>query len=210
MCQIPWRNRSVHKQAEEFAKEWENYANIKFRFVSTGDAHIRISFDQHVGSYSQVGKAALEVRNGPTMNLAITTSTPPAELKRHVLHEFGHALGCIHEHCSPGAAIQWSEEEVYSYYKERGWDRPTVDQNIFQKYGRERAEFSQFDPKSIMIYGIPGSHTKTGFSVPYSWELSAIDKEFIAKVYPKPRKGANGDSNTTGQISRHISRTQSW
>ena len=178
---------SIHKQVEMSAKEWENHANIKFYFVSNGYAHIRVSFDQKIGSQSQVGKAALSVEGDePTMNLAITDSTPRAELKRQVLHEFGHALGCIHEHCSPRANIQWNFEEVYLHYqKKNGWDRPTVDRNIFQKYCRERTKYSKFDPESIMTYMIPGSHIETGFSVSYNCELSARDKKFIAKVYPR-------------------------
>ena len=44
----------IHKKVKKFAKEWENYANIKFSFVSDRDADIRISFDQHVGLASRV------------------------------------------------------------------------------------------------------------------------------------------------------------
>jgi hypothetical protein len=36
-------------------------------------------------------------------------------IKRQVLHEFGHALGCVHKHCSPGADIHWNPEEVFFY-----------------------------------------------------------------------------------------------
>ena len=76
---------SIHKEVERFAKEWENYANIKFCFVSDGDADIRISFYQHVGSHSQVGNAALKIVPGePTMNLAITDKADPRDLKRLV------------------------------------------------------------------------------------------------------------------------------
>ena len=177
----------IRKQVEVFAREWENDANIKFYFVKNGYADIRVSFDQKIESQSQVGKAALSVEGDePTMNLAVTDSTPQAELKRQVLHEFGHALGCIHEQCSPNANIQWNKEEVYSYYqKEKGWDRRKVDQNIFKTYPREATNFSEFDPESIMMYRILSTHTKTGSSVPYNWELSAIDKDFVGKVYPK-------------------------
>lgn len=197
-------SESVQKQVKKFAKEWENHANIKFQFISDGegDADIRISFYQDVGSYSQVGKAALLVTDGPTMNLAVMDSTPPAEVKRHVLHEFGHALGCIHEHCSPRAAIRWNVQEVYSYYQKIGWDKPKVDENIFQKLGPELTESSTFDPESIMMYPIPSSHTRN-ISTSSSWELSTIDRDFIAKVYPKPGKGANR------QMYRHKQRMRS-
>ena len=198
---------SVHKQVERFAKEWENYANIKFCFVSDGDADIRISFYQHVGSHSQVGNTALNVVRGePTMNLAITDKTDSRNLKRLVLHEFGHALGCIHEHCSPGASIQWDVEEVYSSYQKQGWDRLKVRQNILRKYSLGRSKFSKFDPESIMTYTIPRSHTKTGFSVHYNWELSTIDKKFIAKMYPKPGRQTDISLQIADAITAVVSR----
>ena len=197
---------SIQKRVEMSAKEWENHANIKFCFVSDGYAPIRVSFDQKIASHSQVGKAALSVvGDEPTMNLAVTDSTPLAELKRQVLHEFGHALGCIHEHCSPGADIQWNVEEVYSYYKKRGWDKLTVDRNVFQKYSLERTKYSEFDPESIMTYRIPGSLTETGFSIPYNCELSAIDKKFIAKVYPKLGGRRDFSSRIANAITATIS-----
>jgi hypothetical protein len=196
----------IHTRVEMSAKEWENHANIKFCFVSDGYAPIRVSFDQKIGSHSQVGKAALSVvGDEPTMNLAVTDSTHPAELKRQVLHEFGHALGCIHEHCSPGADIQWNVEEVYSYYEKRGWDKLMVDRNIFQKYSLERTKFSNFDLKSIMTYKIPSSLTETGFSIPYNCELSAIDKDFIEKVYPKPGGWTDFSSQIANAITAIVS-----
>jgi hypothetical protein len=198
---------SIQKRVEMSAKEWENHANIKFCFVSDGNAHIRVSFDQKIGSHSKVGRAALLVMgNEPTMNLAVTDSTPLAELKRQVLHEFGHALGCIHEHCSPGADIQWNVEEVYSYYKKKGWDKLKVDQNIFQKYSLERTKYSKFDPESIMAYRIPGSLTETGFSIPYNCELSARDKKFIAKMYPKLGGWRDFSSQIANAITATVSR----
>jgi hypothetical protein len=80
----------------------------------------RGSFER-AGSHSKIKKTVPKVVRGePTMNLDLTDSTPEPELKRQVIHEFGHALGCIYEHCSPGADIQWNFEEVYSYYQKRG------------------------------------------------------------------------------------------
>src|SRR5258705_7919119 len=34
---------SIHAKVEEYAKQWEKFANIKFAFVANGDADIRIS-----------------------------------------------------------------------------------------------------------------------------------------------------------------------
>ncbi len=43
-------------------------------------------------------------------------STPDNEFSRTVIHEFGHALGCVHEHSSPAATIPWNRDAVYAYY----------------------------------------------------------------------------------------------
>jgi hypothetical protein len=47
--------------------------------------------------------------------------------------------------------------------------------------------FTAFDPQSIMLYPVPKELTKGGFEIPWSnSELSALDKEFIGKMYPFP------------------------
>ncbi len=44
--------------------------------------------------------------------------TPNDEYRRVVLHEFGHALGGIHEHQSPASGvIPWDKPKVYEIIK---------------------------------------------------------------------------------------------
>ena len=51
-------------------------------------------------------------------------------------HEFGHALGMIHEHQNPAAQgeIPWDKPKVYAYYAQQGWSKDDVDTNIFEVY----------------------------------------------------------------------------
>ena len=177
----------IHDQVKRYASIWEQYANIKFNFITSGPAEIRVSFRKDLGAFSRVGKdvlACLEPKR--TMNLPIDSSNSDREICRYVLHEFGHALGCVHEHSSPSRSFQWNEDAVRRYYNKRGWNNEKIDKNIFRRYDKKTvSQYSEFDPHSIMIYRIPEKLTD-GFSVGWNTTLSAKDKEFIAEVYPKP------------------------
>ena len=88
------------------------------------DAQIRISFKEE-GSWSYLGKDALQIAAGkPTMNYGwLTPDSQDQEYSRVVLHEFGHALGAIHEHQAPGVTIPWDKTAVYAYYALQGWSK---------------------------------------------------------------------------------------
>lgn len=77
--------------------------------------------------------------------------TSDEEFSRTVIHEFGHAIGCVHEQSSPAANIQWNKQAVYEYYwKNDGWDQAKVDWNVFQKYEPEATVNTKWDSTSIM------------------------------------------------------------
>jgi Astacin (Peptidase family M12A) len=171
-----------------YAKTWEQHANITFDFVEDGDTQIRISF-KYSGSWSYVGKDALNIsnQNEPTMNYGwFDEETSEEEFRRTIVHEFGHCLGCIHEHQSPASNIPWNKEVVYEYYwRTQKWDRVTVDINLFQKFDQNEITNSVFDRRSIMLYPIDSRLTTNGYSVGWNRELSSEDISYIGKCYPK-------------------------
>jgi hypothetical protein len=58
----------VKERVRQYAQEWEQYANIDFRFVEYGDADIRIAFKDD-GSWSYVGTENSDIpKDEPTMN----------------------------------------------------------------------------------------------------------------------------------------------
>ncbi len=177
---------ATHEKVKEHSKGWIEHANINFEFVNDPNAEVRISF-RKPGYWSYVGTEALSVsKNQPTMNFSgLTTTTPEKVYQRKIPHEFGHMLGCIHEHQNPDAGILWDKKAAYSFYQKRGLSKKQVDSNIFNTYKREQARFSDFDPKSIMLYPIPPGLTTDGFSVELNRSLSETDKKFIGIVYPK-------------------------
>ncbi|MEG0925105.1 M12 family metallopeptidase [Chryseobacterium sp.] len=179
----------VRNKVIQYAKEWSKYANITFNFVTTGTPQIRVTFTSGAGSYSYIGKDALSIAsNKETMNFGwFTDTTSDTEFSRTVIHEFGHALGMIHEHQHPLAAIPWDKPKVYAYYAgaPNYWTQAQVDNNLFAKYSTSQTQYSAYDKQSIMHYSISSTLTTNGFSVGNNTALSATDKQFIATVYPK-------------------------
>lgn len=182
----------AQQKVEAVARQWSDYANIKFDFGDDPDAEIRISF-QHPGSWSYLGTVALNIaKNEPTMNYGwLTAATADDEYSRVVLHEFGHALGCIHEHQHPESPIPWDVDAVYAYYMgpPNNWTKEQVDINVLNRYAAGDTQFSEFDPKSIMLYPVSDRLTIGDWEIPWrNKELSALDKSFMGQVYPSDAK----------------------
>jgi hypothetical protein len=92
----------------KFATIWiTDLANLYFSWENPPNTDIRISF-KYEGSWSVIGTTAKNIpKNQPTMNFGwLTAGVSEDEARRVILHEFGHALGLIHEHQNPIAAIK--------------------------------------------------------------------------------------------------------
>lgn len=179
-------DRTVHRRVREHALAWLENANLGLSFGNYPSAEIRVTFTGH-GYWSHVGTDAMRVeRDAPTMQLGgFTRDTDEIVLRRTVLHEFGHAIGCIHEQASPAAEIPWEPEKVYAFYRDwQGWDRATTYANVLQRYAAAELCFTVHDPTSIMQYPVPASLTRNGFSVGWNNDLSTGDRSFIARMYP--------------------------
>ncbi len=199
----------VKAKVEAIAKEWETIANLHLDFVASGASDIRISFAEQGFSWSTVGTDALTVgARAATMNYGwLDPSTSLREYQRVVRHEFGHALGMIHEHQNPAAQgqIPWDKEKVYAHYAQQGWSRDDVDFNLFALYAEDSTNHTAFDPSSIMEYAIPDSLTVGSYSIGWNTDFSATDVEFMRRQYPKGSLGmvelAVGAARTSADLS---------
>jgi hypothetical protein len=183
--------QSVRDRVQQVATKWNSYSGVTLVFDDSPNADIRVAFEQGRGSSSCVGKCGCSIpqliHSDATMNFGwLTPATSDQEYNRVVLHEFGHALGLVHEHQNPSGGIQWNRAAVYEYYvRSDGWNKDQVDHNIFETYSKDQTMYTTFDPSSIMLYAIPRELTTNGFAVGWNTELSEMDRAFIGQVYPK-------------------------
>jgi hypothetical protein len=115
-----------------------------------------------------------------------------------IIHEFGHALGMLHELQSPFQnPIQWNKQALYAYFADpngNGWTREMVDDNIINptttNWPNETG--SAFDVNSIMKYSLPVSLVLNPTNNPnmktyvekYNNKLSQCDAAWLKKMYP--------------------------
>jgi hypothetical protein len=172
------RNRTSGKEAviQTVKKILQPLVGIKFEFVNSyGD--IRIGFEQDEGAYSNVGTDCA-IQEGKSMNLGwLDVAT--------ILHEFLHALGCIHEHQNPKGGIKWNTCKVYEWARRtQDWDPTETCPNIIQKYSQDQLNASSYDPESIMLYYFPSALTEDSTEVKKNLVLSDTDIEWLRKIYP--------------------------
>ena len=181
----------LRDRVKAVAEQWTapDLANLAFQFVDQGDAEIRIAFLEGDGSWSYLGTECRDIpADEATMNYGwLTTDSPDDELQRVVLHEFGHALGLIHEHQNPEGGIDWNVPAVLADLggPPNNWDEQTARHNVLDHYQPDEVTATTVDAESIMMYAIPAAWTNDGFSADMNTDLSEKDKELIRSVYPR-------------------------
>lgn len=163
-----------------------NHVNLNLTFTdNVNQALIKISFDPSLGSWSQIGTNAINT-TGATMNIGWFDGNV-------VIHEFGHALGLLHEHQNPRANFCWNREAVINdiLANNPGWTVADVEYNIFMDpqtvYPSIRS--SLYDDNSVMKYPIQSGWIQTGGDCTYGSAdpasgLSPTDRMYLQKMYP--------------------------
>lgn len=179
--------RALQDRVMAAAREWLRVANLSFDVRDAGPTDIRISFMAGPGSWSYIGTACRDIPEPePTMNFGwLTSDSTDDEVRQVVLHEFGHAIGFIHEHQNPHGGIQWNKDAVRHDLSgpPNNWGDATIESNMFKFYNTDILVSTPVDDDSIMLYPIPAAWTLNGFSADMNRELSETDKRLARNVY---------------------------
>lgn len=214
-------NEVVGTLIRDAATEWNLYSSVRLEFGSSGfyDClspnagffQIRIGFASR-GFWSAVGTDS-ERRldpSAPSMNFDgfnFFYSSPRLDKSNvsqraepyHVAaikHEFGHALGLLHEMQNPSLGckdeIRWSGPgNIYEYYAKppNRWSPDQVQRNLgFIEQADPDFMSGDSDPLSIMMYSLPAAVLKGGAEsrcfAPVRHAISEKDKQIIARIYP--------------------------
>jgi serralysin len=182
----------VHERIRKVAQQWIDRTGARLTFEWRKDisaTDIRISF-RYAGSWSMLGKFALEETDvtRPTMNFGwLTRETSDPDLQEVALHEFGHAIGLLHEHQSPNATIPWNEGVVLAELSgpPNNWSEAEIRRNVLDRAEGEEVRATPFDPASIMLYPINPRWTIDGYSTSRNSDLSESDIALVRAIYGK-------------------------
>ncbi len=181
-------DNATDEKVLRYASIWSEHCSVNFKRTNNIDeAQIWVGYHAP-GSWSYIGTDALGVdKREATINFGwLSDNLPEPEYMQVVLHEFGHALGLIHEHQSPDIKMDWDKNVVYNYYAlNYGWSKDDVDTNVFQEYDQTIIRYSEVDKDSIMGYYLPPEFTKNKQSFPFNYDLSDMDKRYIRELYPE-------------------------
>jgi len=179
-------DQKQHKDFMDIANLWI-VDGVSLKLDTTNDqkgSHIRVTIGGN-RNLSLVGKESMLPSESEKPTLWVSTVTESI-----VLHEFGHALGFVHEHFHSNLPFTWNKEAVYKDLGEPpdNWTREYIDRHVFKIDPMNRLpadeEITRFDASSVMMYTIKAEWTMEKKAFMPGKSLSEGDKDTIRKLYP--------------------------
>ncbi|HGM5581611.1 TPA: peptidase M12 [Pseudomonas putida] len=172
----------------DLATKWLPYGNLRFRFMknNTADVDIAILTSMEKGLINECSIGTDCRLDRPHESMVLTAKPDQGDVFiATVLHEFGHALGALHEHQHPEAQIPWNKQRIHEFYaNSSGWSPEDVEKQFFQRLAPGGLLSPPYDPLSIMHYPLDPQLTDGAFEVKLNTELSEKDKRFMSLAYP--------------------------
>jgi hypothetical protein len=181
----------LQEAVKQVAATWLDYVGLKFEYVVTGTADVKIGFDLDTRyiSWSTVGTDCQSIpQNEPSTNfvdLEYNWEEDYEVFQGDVLRAFGHILGLGFEHRNPESDIVF-KANAQLYFEDYYGLSASEASELLNLYSTSQTNYSDYDPYSIMVLEIPNTIvTKRSMAVSANTELSDTDKEFIVNLYPK-------------------------
>jgi|GEM_PF-1852232 len=206
-------NDQINLRIAQIASRWTDdpKMSIKFAFTVNGkprkcdpnakESQIRVSYNKP-GYWSLLGQSSTlyAKQDEPSLNLEkfdqatdMSVFDKP-DVQGVILHEFGHALGLMHEHQSPAAdcvnEFNWDYLNKQLAGPPNNWDKQTIETNMAPYVGEDlKLMLTDFDAKSVMLYYFPPDYYLKGkqascYIPSPNDDISATDRETIEFMYP--------------------------
>jgi serralysin len=171
---------------KRFAPAWLDAISLRFNWIDDpANSHLRVTYG-FAGSWSVIGTTCKNIpKDRATMNFGwLTPGVSDDEARRVILHEFGHALGLVHEHQRMDPT-KWNKPVVIADLSgpPNNWDAATIESNMFDTFPDNAILGTQLDTTSIMMYPVAASWRLDSLSAGLNTDLSPLDRQLIRKAY---------------------------
>ena len=166
-------SESLQSKVRQIAPLWLQAANLTLTELTSDPIQASITIIC-IGGYTSSSVAGMSsTRTKPSMRLARRDGLDERLTQMLILHEFGHALGLMHEHQSPNVP-----KKIECHPRD-----PECQINLGTFERSENVVASPLDRFSVMMYDL--EHGEIGDFDPHAnWKLSYKDLMYIGAQYP--------------------------